>query len=134
MRKLIGQLWRFGIVGVVCTLIDFGVLTFLKEVLGVHYLAANAVSFTVSVIANYILSMRYVFHGKKNVSRVREFLIFVVLSALGLLLNQLIMWGTVDGLKIYYVAAKVIATALVMIYNFVTRKIFLEEKNQEEQR
>ena len=134
MRKLIGQLWRFGIVGVVCTLIDFGVLTFLKEVLGVHYLAANAVSFTVSVIANYILSMRYVFHGKKNVSRVREFLIFVVLSALGLLLNQLIMWGTVDGLKINYVAAKVIATALVMIYNFVTRKIFLEEKNQEEQR
>ena len=132
MKKLIGQIWRFGIVGVICTVIDFGVLTFLKELLGVHYLAANAASFTVSVIANYILSMKYVFHGKKNTSRVREFLIFVVLSALGLLLNQLIMWGTVDGLHIYYVAAKVIATALVMVYNFVTRKLFLEEKNQEE--
>ncbi len=131
MKKLIGQLWRFGIVGVICTVIDFGVLTFLKEVLSVHYLIANALSFTVSVVANYILSMKYVFHGKKETSRLREFLIFLILSVTGLLLNQLIMWGTVDGLKIYYVAAKVIATALVMIYNFVTRKLFLEEKNQE---
>ncbi len=133
MKKLITQIWRFGIVGVICTLIDFGVLTSLKEFLGVHYLVANAASFTVSVIANYILSMKYVFHGKKDTSRVREFIIFTVLSALGLLLNQLIMWITVDGMSIYYVAAKVIATAIVMIYNFVTRKLFLEEKNQEEQ-
>ena len=38
MKKLINQIWKFGIVGVICTVIDFGILTFLREVAGVHYL------------------------------------------------------------------------------------------------
>lgn len=89
-------------------------------------------SFTVSVVANYILSMKYVFQRKKNANRVKEFIVFVILSAIGLLLNQLLMWGAVDGMGIYYVAAKVLATAVVMVYNFVSRKLILEEKSQEE--
>lgn len=115
--------------GAICTLIDFGVLTFLREILGVYYLAANAASFTVSVIANYILSMKYVFHGKKNANKAREFVVFVILSGIGLGLNQLLMWASVDGMGIYYVVAKVFATAIVMVYNFVSRKLILEEKN-----
>ena len=118
--------------GVICTVIDFGILTFLREVAGVHYLISNAVSFTVSVVANYVLSMKYVFRRKKNANRVKEFIVFVILSAIGLLLNQLLMWGAVDGMGIYYVAAKVLATAVVMVYNFVSRKLILEEKSQEE--
>lgn len=129
MKNLIRQIWKFGIVGVICTVIDFGVLTFLREIAGVYYLAANAASFTVSVVANYILSMKYVFRRKKDASRVKEFVIFVILSAVGLLLNQLLMWAGVDGLGIYYVIAKVFATAIVMVYNFVSRKLILEEKN-----
>ena len=132
MKKLINQIWKFGIVGVICTVIDFGILTFLREVAGVDYLISNAVSFTVSVVANYILSMKYVFQRKKNANRVKEFIVFVILSAIGLLLNQLLMWGAVDGMGIYYVAAKVLATAVVMVYNFVSRKLILEEKSQEE--
>ena len=132
MKKLINQIWKFGIVGVICTVIDFGILTFLRVVAGVDYLISNAVSFTVSVVANYILSMKYVFQRKKNANRVKEFIVFVILSAIGLLLNQLLMWGAVDGMGIYYVAAKVLATAVVMVYNFVSRKLILEEKSQEE--
>ena len=77
MKKLIIQLIKFGIVGVIATLIDLAVLMVLKEILDVDVLAASAVAFSVSVIANYILSMLFVF---------------------------------------------------VPIYNFVTRKIFLEKK------
>ena len=76
--------------------------------------------------------MKYVFRRKKNANRVKEFIVFVILSAIGLLLNQLLMWGAVDGMGIYYVAAKVLATAVVMVYNFVSRKLILEEKSQEE--
>lgn len=128
MIKLIRQIWRFGIVGGICTIVDFAILTGLHEFLGFHYLLANGVSFAVSVVFNYVLSMKYVFQGKDESNKTREFIIFVILSAIGLGLNQLIMWGTVDGLGIFYVAAKVIATAVVMIYNFVTRKLLLEKK------
>jgi putative flippase GtrA len=128
MKKLMNQIIRFGIVGVICTIIDFGLMIFLKEVAGVYYLIASGISFAVSVVANYLLSMKFVFHGKKNASKMKEFILFVVLSVIGLGLNQVIMWAAVDGMKISYILSKVGATAIVMVYNFVTKKIFLEEK------
>ena len=57
MRKLISQIFRFGIVGVVCTIIDFGVMIFLKEIVDVHYLFASGISFAVSVV---ILSLIHI--------------------------------------------------------------------------
>ena len=54
MKKLIIQLIKFGIVGVIATLIDLVVLMLLKEFMHVDVLVASAVAFSVSVIANYI--------------------------------------------------------------------------------
>lgn len=127
MQRLIQQIFKFGVIGALAFLIDYGVLYVLTEFAGIYYLISGAISFTVSVIFNYICSMKYVFSGKEGMSRRKEFIIFVVLSILGLLLNQLLMWMGVDLLHIYYMVTKIFATAIVMVYNFVTRKIFLEE-------
>lgn len=127
MKKLLVQLIKFGIVGVVATLIDFGVLVLMRELLCVGVLVSSAVAFCVSVVANYILSMMFVFEGGKN-SKTKEFVIFVALSIGGLLINQLIMWLGTDVLMFYYLLVKIFACVFVMVYNFVTRKIFLEKK------
>ena len=127
MKKLIIQLIKFGIVGVIATLIDLAVLMVLKEILDVDVLYASAVAFSVSVIANYILCMLFVFESSGN-SKVKEFLVFVVLSIGGLLLNQFIMWIGTEIMTAYYLWAKVFALVFVPIYNFITRKIFLEKK------
>ena len=127
MKKLIIQLIKFGIVGVVATVIDLGVLMLLKEIIHLDVLIASAVSFSVSVIANYILSMMFVFKGSEN-GKTKEFIVFVALSIGGLLLNQLIMWLGAEVMMIHYLWVKVFAMFFVPIYNFVTRKIFLEKK------
>ena len=127
MKKLLIQLIKFGIVGVIATLVDLGVLMFLKEKMNVDVLVSSAVAFTVSVIANYILSMMFVFKGGKN-GKVKEFLIFVVLSIGGLVLNQFLMWLGTEILMIYYIWVKFFAMLFVPAYNFITRKIFLEKK------
>ena len=127
MKKLIIQLIKFGIVGVIATLIDLAVLMLLKEFMHVDVLAASAVAFSVSVIANYILSMLFVFKSRGN-SKVKEFLVFVILSIGGLLLNQFIMWLGTEIMTAYYLWVKAFALVFVPIYNFVTRKIFLEKK------
>lgn len=129
MKKLIKQIFKFGIVGIICFFIDYGVLYILTEFIGISYLISSAVSFSFSVIINYLLSMKFVFRSRKNVNKAGEFSAFVILSVIGLGLNELIMWGCVEKVGIYYMVAKIISTILVMMYNFVTRKIFLEERN-----
>lgn len=127
MKKIIIQLIKFGIVGVIAAVIDFGTLMLLKEVLHLDVLVASAMAFSLSVIANYILSMLFVFKGSEN-GKVKEFILFVLLSIGGLLLNQFIMWVGTEMLTVYYIWVKMFACIFVPVYNFVTRKIFLEKK------
>lgn len=126
---MILQLIKFGVVGVIATFVDLGVLVVLKELLQIDVLLASAISFCVSVTVNYILSMSFVFERKKQ-SKLKEFIIFVVLSIGGLCLNQLILWIGVKFTSVYYLIVKLFALVLVPIYNFVTRKIFLEAKGK----
>lgn len=127
---MILQLIKFAIVGVIAAIVDVGVLVILKELLQVDVLLASAISFCISVITNYILSMKFVFKSKKQ-SKVKEFIIFVLLSVGGLGLNQLILWIGVKFTSVYYLIVKVFAMIIVPIYNFITRKIFLESKENE---
>lgn len=126
LRKLVKQFMKFGVVGTIAFIIDYGLLALLTEVFGVNYLVSATISFTVSVIFNYLASMRYVFRHKEDLSRRREFVIFVVLSVIGLIINNVMMWAGVELLGIHYLITKIGATAVVMVWNFVTRKIFLD--------
>lgn len=126
MKTLLAQLAKFGIVGVVATVIDFGVMNVLHYGMHLDILIANTVGFIISLIFNYLASMKFVFEHREGMSRRREFAIFVVLSIIGLLLNDGIVVALNKGLALEANLAKIAATALVMIYNFVTRKIFLD--------
>ena len=128
MRKLIEQMIKFGFVGFLCFFIDYGIMVLLTEVAGIVYLVSSACSFTVSVIVNYILSVTFVFETDKEKSRIKEFIVFVFLSIIGLGINQLCMWFGVELLHISYLIVKIGATAVVMVYNFISRKLIIEKK------
>ena len=74
---------KFGVVGVIATVIDFGIMNLLHYGLGLNILIANTSGFIISLIFNYLASMKYVFAHKEGMSRRREFIIFVVLSVIG---------------------------------------------------
>lgn len=120
------QIFKFAIVGGIATVIDFVFLYIFREFCHFPVLVSNTLSFCISVIYNYIASVKWVFDVNKEKDAKKQFIIFIVFSVMGLLLNDLIMWISVDFLSIYYLLAKIIATSIVMIFNFVTRKMFLE--------
>ena len=118
---------KFGVVGIVATVIDFVVLTILTETFSVHYLTSAAIGFIVATLFNYIASMRYVFNSRFGPHEKRkELIIFILLSLVGFGLNQFFMWLFVEFFSIFYIFSKVLATTLVMAWNFVSRKIFIE--------
>lgn len=163
MNKLMAQILKFGVVGGLSFLIDFVITNIIALFLrnagmtATHAAMVGALfGFIISLIFNYILSMHWVFERRDDMDKRREFVIFVVLSTFGLVLNELIIllcmsminnigwcgaftqWCTdvvnivasmtFDGMAT--AGSKIIATAIVMVYNFVTRKIFLEKKEE----
>ena len=141
MKSLITQFLKFGIVGVISFVVDFSLYT-ACNFLGCPYLISGLIGFVVSVIVNYILSMKFVFERREDMSRKKEFIIYVVLSTIGLGLNELLLYICVDviyvnsaflmglyGERLAEIIAKVFATGVVMIYNFVSRKLILEKKS-----
>lgn len=141
MKKLINQIMKFGVVGALAFVIDYGVYTILANGLQVNYLFANICGFVLSLIFNYVLSMKFVFERKENTDKKKEFVTFAVLSIIGLGMNELIIYGCVDGIYRNSIVlqeqfsmglakqvGKIIATGIVMVYNFISRKIFIEKK------
>ncbi|MGO5268682.1 GtrA family protein [Parafannyhessea umbonata] len=135
MGKLIAQFMKFGVVGVIAFAIDFGVMVLLHETLGMDPVVAAAISFCVSTVFNYLASMRFVFKHRDDMSRSREFVIFVVLSVVGLIINEICMvvgqfafigMGFDYAHGPYYMGVKVFATVVVMFWNFFSRKKWLD--------
>ncbi len=142
MKKLINQIFKFGIVGVFCFLIDYSITVIMADVLGIHYMIGKFWGFVISVIINYLLSMKFVFQRREDLERKKEFSVFIILSVIGLIINEIVIFVCIDGLyyqipalqeiipeKFVVSLGAVIATGVVMIYNFITRKIFIEGKS-----
>ena len=125
-NKLLNQILKFGLVGGTAFVIDYVLLYFCTEFLHIHYLISSIISFTVSVIFNYILSIKWIFDVKKK-QDVKDFVIFIILSVIGLGINSLIMYVMVEKFGVYYMLSKIVSTAVVLVYNFITRKIFVEK-------
>jgi len=141
LTKLIQQFLKFGVVGVICFFIDTGLYT-ICNFIGIPYLISGVIGFSVSVVVNYLLSMKYVFVRRDDLSRKKEFTIYLILSIIGLILNELILFVCVDVIygnwswlrsfmhpRAAEILAKIGATGIVMVYNFVTRKIFMERRD-----
>ena len=123
--KLLVQIFKFVIVGGIATLIDWIIYFICYHFIGIEPLIANIISFTISVIYNFWASIKYVFDVKNN--NKRNFIIFVVFALIGLGLNEIIIFLLHNKLSWNAMLVKIIATAIVMVFNFVTRKKLLEK-------
>lgn len=128
IKGLILQILKFGVVGGIAFVIDYSIMVLLTEAFEINYLISSAIAFACSVIFNYILSIKWVFLANHDHKKSTELIVFIVLSVIGLGINELIMYVAVDLLSIHYMLAKIGATVIVMIYNFITRKLFLEKR------
>lgn len=120
------QFFKFAVVGLLSLAVEYLSLIYLMGVLNVGYLLATTISFTISIVFNYFLSMKYVFVRKDGMSRKKEFTIFAVLSAIGLGLNDLYMFIGVSLFNIGTMAMKLISTFFVTWYNYFSRRKFLD--------
>ena len=131
---------RFVITGGVCFLIEFAALVLLRDTCGLDTLAAVPIAFLISVVFNYLLCVKWVFPGAGEQDRAAK-TGFLVTSVMGLLLNEGLMWLfrrlfgedsvvlTVFGFTVtMYMVNKALATLIVMIWNYITKRWILRKK------
>ena len=129
---------KFILTGGVCFLIEYAALIALKEWLHLPVIAATPIAFLISVVFNYLLCVKWVFEGARDGSRKAQ-LGFVITSGMGFFLNWALMWILTallgeDGLLFVllgveikvYMLNKVIATGLVMVWNYFTKRYLLK--------
>ena len=127
-QKLLIKIFKFVIVGGIATVIS-GIIFFLCDhFLKTSVLISNTIAFTISVIYNFWASCKYVFEVDKNKNKARIFTEFIIFALLGYFLTELLLWLMADVLKWNHMLAWFIATIIVMVFNFITRQIFLEKK------
>ena len=119
------QLWRYGIVGGIAFVLDYGCLFVLTEYCGIHYLYSAAIAFLVGLATNYILSKIWVFKDNRIGNKFIEFLLFAVIGVVGLGLNELLIYIFAHCLSFHYMVGKIVSTIVVFFWNFLARKYLL---------
>lgn len=128
MQKLFKQIFKFVIVGGLSFVLDFLLYYIFTRFMAIPEMLSQVMSFTISLIFNYLLSMKFVFIAKDNLKKHHEFMIFATLSVLGAGLNWLMFYVMFYQMHIDDLITKIIVAGVVMVFNFVTRKIFIEKK------
>ncbi len=137
---ILWEIFRFAIVGLVAAVFDFAVcyllqfFAFAGNEAAYVTVVSTAGGFVVGVTINYLMSTFMVYKGtKSNVSRTfKGIVIFLILAAIGLLIGIGIQYFLYDylflakGVSFFsYPIDFVIRTLVVMIYNYITRKLIL---------
>ena len=126
-QKLLIKIIKFVIVGGIATLISGIVFFICDHFFKMPVLLSNTIAFIISVIYNFWASIKWVFEVDKNKKKHTVFIEFIVLAVIGYFLTQLLLWLMADILKWNHMLAWLIATIIVMIFNFITRKVLLEK-------
>lgn len=124
-HRLTVQFLRYLVAGGSAFVLDALTMITLTEVAGIHYLWSAAGGFLVGLLSNYAICIFWVFRQRKVASTALELLVFAATGLIGLVLNEVLIWALSDLGGLHYVWSKIIATALIFLLNFASRKILL---------
>lgn len=124
---------KFLIVGTIGFVVDFGILTLLKEFTSLPTAAANTISFTAAVISNFTLNRYWTYPDSRSKSIWSQLGQFTLVNIVGLLINTtilLVLESVFDSLLLNfpaipirgYIPAKMVATVVVLFWNFFVNR------------
>lgn len=151
-KKMILEIIRFLLVGGLATLVDWAISFFVTSITPsvmvgnldiTHTVLSTACGFSIGLLVNYFLSVVFVFKDKKDENSgksFKDFLVFTLIGVLVLLFQFLLIYLVNDLLFVKgmewtvilignltwgYIIAKVLATAIGLVLNYIFRKIFI---------
>jgi putative flippase GtrA len=119
------KILRYFVVGGVAATVDIGFFFLFAKLAGFNYLVVAPLGFVLATWVNYQLSVRHVFRSGTRFSRGREILLVYGVSAVGLLINQAVLYVLVGRLGAELMLAKFTATVTVFFWNYCMRNNYV---------
>ena len=149
-KQLFWEIFRFLLVGGLATVADYIVFYLFRQwifpagLVGdtMSLVIATALGFVVGLIVNWLLSISFVYRqvqDEKAARSKKSFVIFTIIGVIGLGITELGVWMLVQkiipeftflGVKEFLLpwnewVAKVVMTCIVLVFNYVGRKLFI---------
>ena len=118
---------KFGVVGILGMAVDFLITWLCKEKLQFDKYISNSIGFIIAATSNYFFNRVWTFQSTNN-QIVKEYSSFLLISIFGLGLNNLIIYVVHEKMKFNFYLAKVIATGIVVLWNFFANYFFTFNK------
>ena len=112
---------RFLFVGVLSFLLEFIIFVVLVDFLKVKYTYANPPAMGVSIIFNYFMTRWLVFKTVRYNNKV-SFILFAVVTLVGVVLNQFMLWFLIEQLLMGVKISKVLAVGTVAVFSYFSKK------------
>lgn len=120
------QFASYVVVGGLAALVEWVSYFVFDDFLSIGYLLATMLSFLLATFANYVLGRKLTFkNSQAAMSKTKEVSAVYLVSAVGLLLNIVLMFLFVQAIGLPGLLSKIIATGLVFFWNFLARKFWI---------
>ena len=117
------QFIKFYVVGGTGVVVDFGITFLFKEKLKLNKYIANSLGFMAAASTNYLLNRWWTFRSH-DPEVAQQYVQFVGISAIGLILNNIIIYLLNDKARLNFYLSKLIAIGLVTLWNFFMNYYF----------
>ena len=121
-------LLRYLVSGITGACIQIGSLYVFTDRVGLWYIYSSILSFLIAMTVSFNLQKFWTFGDMGMQKAHHQFVKYVGVAIIGLLLNTVFMYVLVDLLHIWYIFAQIITGALIAILNFLLYKFFIFHK------
>ncbi len=128
-KKTVGQLVRFGIVGIMNTLITLIVIYILQEIGHIDYKIANVIGYVAGVINSFFWSKLWVFK-KSNSNLIHEAILFLINFGICYGIQFLALLILVEILQITDMWAQLAGMVIYTLCNFTLNKFVTFKKER----
>lgn len=125
MRKHLRNFVRYFLVGGTATLIDWGIFALFAVWWSFDYLVVGGVGFVLAAGVNYLLCIKFVYTSGVRFNGHHEVAAVYLVSGIGLVVHEAILLLSHEYLALPLMLCKVLATALVLIWNFGARNFYV---------
>lgn len=120
-HKKIGESLRYLLIGGFCALIDIVLLYIFVEFFHIWYLYAAIITFATISFLGFLGQKHFTFKNKSK-NHTKQFMVFLLISGIALILNSCCMFLFVSIAGIWYIFANIITKFIVLIWNFSAHK------------